>query len=113
MMLDLYKIAAAEVYGNVCRLDGKLWIPVKGFEGNLKTELALQADRPEGRIRSCAGKNRFLCDFVVVEKLRSCCGVFSGIGHTIRLTVLDGRNLSEKNYRISTKKKNCFLIRCH
>ena len=51
MMLDLYKIAAAEVYGNVCWLDGKLWIPVKGFEGNLKTELALQADRPEGRIR--------------------------------------------------------------
>ena len=43
MMIDLCKIAAAKPYGSVCKLAGKAWIPVKGFESHLDDELALQA----------------------------------------------------------------------
>ena len=42
-VVDLCKIAAAKPYGSVCKLAGKAWIPVKGFESHLDDELALQA----------------------------------------------------------------------
>jgi len=51
MMMDLCKIAAAEVYGAVCKLTGKAWIPVKGFERHLDEELALQAGGEAGHTR--------------------------------------------------------------
>jgi ftsJ-like methyltransferase len=43
MMIDLCKIAAVKPYGSICKLAGKAWIPVKGFESHLDDELALQA----------------------------------------------------------------------
>lgn len=48
MMIDLCKIAAAKPYGSVCKLAGKAWIPVKGFESHLDDELALQAHGSSG-----------------------------------------------------------------
>ena len=51
MTMDLCKIAAAAVYGTVCKLAGKAWIPVKGFERHLDEELALQAGGATGNIR--------------------------------------------------------------
>lgn len=48
MMIDLCKIAAAKSYGSVCKLAGKAWIPVKGFESHLDDELALQTDGSSG-----------------------------------------------------------------
>ena len=42
-VVDLCKIAAANPYGSICKLAGKAWIPVKGFESHLDDELALQA----------------------------------------------------------------------
>ena len=50
MMIDLCKIAAAKPYGSVCKLAGKAWIPVKGFESHLDDELALQAHGLSGRM---------------------------------------------------------------
>ena len=50
MMIDLCKIAAAKPYGSICKLAGKAWIPVKGFESHLDDELALQADGSSGRM---------------------------------------------------------------
>ena len=50
MMIDLCKIAAAKPYGSVCKLAGKAWIPVKGFESHLDEELALQAHNSSGRM---------------------------------------------------------------
>ena len=49
-VVDLCKIAAAKPYGSVCKLAGKAWIPVKGFESHLDDELALQADGSSGRM---------------------------------------------------------------
>ena len=42
MIINLCKIAAAKPYGTICKLAGKAWIPVKGFESHLDEELALQ-----------------------------------------------------------------------
>lgn len=50
MMIDLCKIAAAKPYGSVCKLAGKAWIPVKGFESHLDDELALRAHGSSGRM---------------------------------------------------------------
>ena len=49
-MIDLCKIAAAKPYGSVCKLAGKAWIPVKGFESHLDEELALQANNTGERL---------------------------------------------------------------
>lgn len=48
MTMDLCKIAAAKPYGSICKLAGKAWIPVKGFESHLDDELALQVDGSSG-----------------------------------------------------------------
>ena len=50
MTMDLCKIAAAKPYGSICKLAGKAWIPVKGFESHLDDELALQTDGSPGRM---------------------------------------------------------------
>ena len=50
MMIDLCKIAAAKPYGSICKLAGKAWIPVKGFESHLDDELALRAHGSSGRM---------------------------------------------------------------
>ena len=49
-VVDLCKIAAAKPYGSICKLAGKAWIPVKGFESHLDDELALQVDGLSGRM---------------------------------------------------------------
>ena len=50
MMSDLCNSAAAKPYCSVCKLAGKAWIPVKGFESHLDEELALQAHNSSGRM---------------------------------------------------------------
>ena len=49
-VVDLCKIAAAKPYGSICKLAGKAWTPVKGFESHLDDELALQAHGLSGRM---------------------------------------------------------------
>ena len=50
MTMDLCKIVAAKPYGSICKLAGKAWTPVKGFESHLDDELALQAYGLSGRM---------------------------------------------------------------
>ena len=63
MMIDLCKIAAAKPYGSICKLAGKAWIPVKGFESHLADELALQADGSSGRMWRFSPVSEVCSDF--------------------------------------------------
>ena len=63
MMIDLCKIAAAKPYGSVCKLAGKAWIPVKGFESHLDAELALQAHGLPGRMWRFSSASESYSDF--------------------------------------------------
>lgn len=63
MMIDLCKIAAAKPYGSVCKLAGKAWIPVKGFESHLDDELALQAHGLPGRMWRFSSASESYSDF--------------------------------------------------
>ena len=64
-VVDLCKIAAAKPYGSVCKLAGKAWIPVKGFESHLDDELALQAHGLPGRMWRFSSASESYSDFKV------------------------------------------------
>ena len=68
MMIDLCNIAAAKPYGSVCKLAGKAWIPVKGFESHLDEELALQADGSSGRIWRFSSAAEGCTDFTLNDR---------------------------------------------
>ena len=68
MMIDLCNIAAAKPYGSVCKLAGKAWIPVKGFESHLDEELALQADGSSGRIWRFSSAAEDCTDFTLNDR---------------------------------------------
>ena len=62
-VVDLCKIAAAKPYGSICKLAGKAWIPVKGFESHLDDELALQAHGLPGRMWRFSSASESYSDF--------------------------------------------------
>ena len=64
-VVDLCKIAAAKPYGSICKLAGKAWIPVKGFESHLDDELALQTDGSSGRMWRFSSASDVHSDFKV------------------------------------------------
>ena len=67
MIINLCKIAAAKPYGSVCKLAGKVWIPVKGFESHLDDELALQVDGSSGRMWRFSSASEGHSDFKVSD----------------------------------------------
>lgn len=65
MMIDVCNIAAEKPYGTICKLAGKVWIPVKGFESHLDDELALRAHGLPGRMWRFSSASESYSDFKV------------------------------------------------